>query len=1071
MSSITTIRSRVYRVPSSWPRTLAGGGNGGYARVALAVLPPPFRVPAPLETVLQDALGPQYRLARELEAGGMSRLFLATDVRLKRDVVVKVLPPDLVSEASTSRFKREIELTVRLQHPHILPILTSGEFEDGLFYITPYIQGESLRARIEREGKLPLDDILRILKDVSGALAFAHQRGIVHRDIKPGNILLSDGHAILADFGIARAVSTTATPLTESGVAPGTPAYMAPELPTDERADVYALGVVAYEMLTAGLPSVAPSPKEILLARGAIAGDTRTHLSALAGVTSKGLSRSAAERPASAREFRDLLDVDRTNRARLLVSAAAAVALLGGVGAVWKAIRPSAAALSDTRYSVVSLKRDSTNIAAIQDIALGFSAWRGPVVSGLDVDAPNGSPERLPDIFKAARRIGVRHVIVVDAVRDRDSLTIQATAYDAAGDSAVRSRRISFAISATGQARRNGARILVNGLLRDADELPWRDSRDSTPVSLAAWRHYDVGRTAIAQWQLRSAEDEFQNAIRQDSRFALAHLWLAQVIVWRDMRRREEFRLEAQHAVDLAAQLRPRDSVWAAAIAALATGNFESGRVEFRRLVSQDPSDAVGWIGLADCESLDRAVLRDRRTLTGWAFRGSFEHAARAYRRAAEQVGPAADAGFRGWALGRLSGVLFTGTNRVRQGEVLGPAKRIYGSFPFLDHDTLAFAPHPVEDFGLRIGDPSQASIQAAVSRNRNILRSVAEEWVRRSPQDPAAYDSLATLTELSGGLATLDGRQTPTLEVLHRARVLTTDSLEQARLAIAETRVLFKDRRFREARGKADSLMRSGAKRFNRDVSGFVGLAALLGHVGEAEELLPLAHGDHGIRLGDGTRWDPPKAVIDAASNLSIHSAFGTSPDSVHAWARRVVEVVGIYVPDSSQAVRVRTTIAGRALVNLIPDQITEPTYGFDSADEVVRVAMRLAQGHDQDAKTRLMRLRAVERGKAPGNEIRSGFPVALMWLALSDTLEATRALDVPLNALPALDRAFLDDVNDVGLLIRGMALRADLAERVGDTVTARTHASAVATLWADGDASIQPVVNRMRRIVSRMR
>src|SRR5689334_20819722 len=151
--------------------------RGGFAPSLLA-----SRVTAQLATLLQDALGSAYRLERELEAGGMSRLFLATDLKLKRQVVVKVLPPDLVSTASIARFKREIELTVRLQHPHILPILTSGEWEDVLYYITPFIPGESLKARIERDRKLPLDDIVKILRDVSGALAFAHQRGIVHRD-------------------------------------------------------------------------------------------------------------------------------------------------------------------------------------------------------------------------------------------------------------------------------------------------------------------------------------------------------------------------------------------------------------------------------------------------------------------------------------------------------------------------------------------------------------------------------------------------------------------------------------------------------------------------------------------------------------------------------------------------------------------------------------------------------------------------------------------------------------------------------------------------------------------------
>src|SRR5262249_18392428 len=163
--------------------------------------------------------------------------------------VVKVLPPELAVAGSAARFKREIELTVRLQHPHILPILTSGSFGDSPYYITPFIDGESLRARLAREGKLPLDDIERILKDVAGAVVYADARGVLHRDVKPGNILLAGDNAILADFGIARAMSTTATPLTGSGVRPGTPGYMPPEMWVDERADAYALGVVAYEML------------------------------------------------------------------------------------------------------------------------------------------------------------------------------------------------------------------------------------------------------------------------------------------------------------------------------------------------------------------------------------------------------------------------------------------------------------------------------------------------------------------------------------------------------------------------------------------------------------------------------------------------------------------------------------------------------------------------------------------------------------------------------------------------------------------------------------------------------
>jgi tetratricopeptide (TPR) repeat protein len=224
---------------------------------------------------LQNALGESYRIERELPPGGMSRLFLATERSLDRRVVVKLLPPELASEASAQRFQREILVTAKLQHPHILPVLSAGARDGLLYYITPFVGDESLRQRIAQRGALPIDESLRLLRTVADALAFAHALGVVHRDLKPDNIFLQHGHAILADFGIARALqqATLATPaerLTGTGMGLGTPGYMAPEqlageADVDARADIYAMGVVAYEMLT-GQPPFAgrPAPKLVI---------------------------------------------------------------------------------------------------------------------------------------------------------------------------------------------------------------------------------------------------------------------------------------------------------------------------------------------------------------------------------------------------------------------------------------------------------------------------------------------------------------------------------------------------------------------------------------------------------------------------------------------------------------------------------------------------------------------------------------------------------------------------------------------------------------------------------------
>ncbi len=224
---------------------------------------------------LQNALGDAYRIERELAPGGMSRLFLATERSLDRRVVVKLLPPELTSEVSAQRFQREILVTARLQHPHILPVLSAGARDGLVYYITPFVGDESLRQRIAQRGALPIDETVRLLRTVADALAFAHALGVVHRDLKPDNIFLQHGYAILADFGIARAVeqatlSTPAERLTGTGMGLGTPGYMAPEqlageADVDARADIYAMGIVAYEMLTGHPPFAGrPAPKLVV---------------------------------------------------------------------------------------------------------------------------------------------------------------------------------------------------------------------------------------------------------------------------------------------------------------------------------------------------------------------------------------------------------------------------------------------------------------------------------------------------------------------------------------------------------------------------------------------------------------------------------------------------------------------------------------------------------------------------------------------------------------------------------------------------------------------------------------
>lgn len=224
-----------------------------------------------LRDQLQSTLGDAYRIERELPGGGMSRVFVAEESRFGRRVVIKLLPPELAGGVSTERFRREIELLGKMYHPRIVPILAMGEEGNLLYYTMPFVAGESLRDRLDREKQLPVDEAVRIAREMAEALGYAHRLGVIHRDVKPGNVLLAGDSAVVTDFGIARAVERSAQRLsvTSSGFTLGTPTYMSPEQAAghrdlDARSDLYALGCVLYEMLAGEPPFTGPNPQAVI---------------------------------------------------------------------------------------------------------------------------------------------------------------------------------------------------------------------------------------------------------------------------------------------------------------------------------------------------------------------------------------------------------------------------------------------------------------------------------------------------------------------------------------------------------------------------------------------------------------------------------------------------------------------------------------------------------------------------------------------------------------------------------------------------------------------------------------
>jgi tetratricopeptide (TPR) repeat protein len=335
----------------------------------------------PLRDALQSLLGPGFQIQRELGGGGMSRVFVAHEPALKRDVVVKVLPSDLFSTKSAERFQREVEVTAQLQHPHILPVVSAGGNERIRFYVVPYLAGGSLRDRLVAGERTTLEQGVALVTELLSAVAFAHERGILHRDIKPGNVLLAEGHAVLADFGIAQAIAAAqAEDYGQSASVAPPAAYLAPERPTDAAADLFAVAVLTHELLTGTLPEHGAHADTVkaTLRRAHPAADLR-RLRAIANVLARALATAPEQRYASASELRTALQQagqHATRPDRLVI---------GG----------SMALVAAVVLAVLAFDRPSAPLDAPQPSAVVASASSAPVVptAGSDDAVPERSAE------------------------------------------------------------------------------------------------------------------------------------------------------------------------------------------------------------------------------------------------------------------------------------------------------------------------------------------------------------------------------------------------------------------------------------------------------------------------------------------------------------------------------------------------------------------------------------------------------------------------------------------------------------------------------------------------------
>ena len=562
-------------------------------------------------------LAGRYTIERELGRGGTAIVYLARDLRHHRDVAVKILHRQITAQLGSDRFLREIEIAARLTHPHILPLHDSGETDELLYYVMPFVEGESLRERLARDGPLPLRDALRIACEVADALAYAHARGVVHRDIKPGNILLEAGHAVVADFGIARAVSSAGeTDLTTSGLAVGTPVYMSPEQisgsTVDGRSDLYSLGCVLYEMLT-GSPPFSAATQQAVAARHLY--ERPQPLETILPLTPETVVRAVEmtlekkpeERFQTAEKFVDALAGAlprppeyraRARRRRVAVLGAAAVLVAAPL-----ALRRPDAPLDPGRIVVypVSTAAAKARTLAPDEIALALLASLNSTASLVGVDGArlsggsaveaggrDASGERIAREQRAGYYVSAR-------LLGTDSLHLLLDLHDIRGGT-VTQRTLDFAPGSSGWSVGVRAALELLPVLIPTggrQDLPSLQGR--SPRAMAA---FFQGERAYRSAAFEEALGHFRTAVGVDSSFALAALKGAMVASWSD--RPEEALAMARVAVSREAALPARLAHLAHGLEDLMAGRADSAVERFRTTLSLDPENVEAWMGLAE---------------------------------------------------------------------------------------------------------------------------------------------------------------------------------------------------------------------------------------------------------------------------------------------------------------------------------------------------------------------------------------------------------------------------------------------------------------------------------------
>jgi tRNA A-37 threonylcarbamoyl transferase component Bud32/tetratricopeptide (TPR) repeat protein len=1026
---------------------------------------------------IQAAVGDRYRVEKEIGAGGMATVYLATDLKHHRSVAVKVLRPELAAALGHERFLREIEIAARLQHPHILPVYDSGEAGGLLFYVMPYVEGETLRDRLVRTGPLPPAEAARIAREAADALAYAHRQGIVHRDIKPANILISQGHAMVADFGIARAVTASAATqgLTQAGMAVGTPSYMSPEqalgeVNLDGRADIYALGVVLYEMLAGNPPFEGTTPQAIIaqaLSRK-VPKLVQDPLD-LQPLIERALAREPQDRFQTSEELSAALDglasgtgfragaQRRRTRGLVVAAGLATVAILGVV--LWPRVF---GAEEDPRKSLIVFpfenrtgdpSRDYLGEAAMNLLGLAASHWQDMRVYD---DERTASLMRRRDVdaaadldFEAARAMAreakVGTLVVGDVRREGDSLALEAKVHDVrSGDRlATHIVRVPWEADPRPVFDRLAAQILgTSGA--PPGERP--SVLAQTTSSIEAYRAYLEGTAALQRFQIDTAKRLLQRAVALDSGFALAYLRLRDAEGWTQgtaggspASRRAYVLAAERHS----ASLPPRLKSLVEFHRAYEDNDFRRARRIASQMIARDSTDVEAWYQLGEAH---------------------FHHMAQTFSSA--QSPPHADTvGNIGLALGAFQKTLELDSTYV-----------------------LAY----------------QHILDALLGcTNSNVWVCTADSAVYGLPEQLEARFGAATVQQLRD-----EARAAQVATA--RGWVAAVPGTPRARLALVQ--VLYNQRRYDEAAAEADAMDRlgwgaqagawkgmieflrgrpgDGAAALDRALAGVTDTMSLL--IGQQNFGVPMA-----ILAGGGGRVDAGQAVARSIfGKLPVDSANGPggllmssaelrrltegyllseaglpASAAVDADLRRMMERRA--ARDSAELRRLVTSFGSASLATFLARRDTTRLTAFLAlADTTSSATWKVADAQLALARgdTARARMRVDRHYRTPTDVEFSGDQGVIRAFAWGDLLARLGDPRLALEAYARMDSSEAR-VQHPGFLVRSWAERGALYQRMGQAPLAIEHYERFIEAWRDADAQLQPLVDRARNAVAALK